>query len=264
MRSDLIDKGRLRQRQDMYLVNHYMGIHVTIVSVALGVAGVAAASLLATKNVGVHLHLLLGLLWLASLLATVTAFSGTTAGSFALPAQVPAIWDLLLPLLMAVAEFLLFAVLIPQVVGPIPDATNIALWFFSMGAFGALAVAAVARARFVFGQQDYAEELKEGIAWYRGRLSLDIAGAGITTAVAAISGTLSSIFASRAVPIAYGGGAVITALLVAAIIAHGRYASHWRSILFQPPLGAGWAAVSGASVAAGSAEAGGGAKDVLR
>jgi len=229
----VIDRQRLRLRQDSYMVNHYVGLHITIVSVALGIAGVTAASLIAAEGLTINYHLLLGVLWLASLLATVAVFAGAVAGSFALPAQVPSIWDLFLPLLIAVAEFLLFAVLIPQVTDTRPEGIAVRFWFFCMAVFGLLAVAAIIRARVVFFRASYADDVEADIGWYVNRLRRDIAGASAVAAFGIIGGTFTAIYSNHAIWIAYCIAGLIAFVLVASIFAHGRTARYWRANLAE-------------------------------
>jgi hypothetical protein len=106
-----LSRDGLRQRHDTYLADHYMAAHVTVVSLALGVGGVTAASLIVPSPRFQGNQLVFMVLWLASLLATIVAYAGTMIGAIVLPARLPAVADLLLPLLLGVSEFLLFGVL---------------------------------------------------------------------------------------------------------------------------------------------------------
>ena len=66
-RSELTTES-IRQRYDSYLTDHYLSVHVTIVSVALAVAGLGAAALLTSSEPG-GFQLLSWALWGAGLLA---------------------------------------------------------------------------------------------------------------------------------------------------------------------------------------------------
>jgi hypothetical protein len=226
--TERMSRSRLRQRQDTYLVNHYLGLHVTVVSIALGVAGVTAAGLLADRDVPLPYHVLFGLLWIASLLAVVAAFAGAVVGSFALPAQVPSIWDLFLPLLIALAEFLLFVVLTPPVVGLTREPAAVRSWFLILGGFALLAAAAITRARSLFGGPGYAEA---DIAWYVSRLRADSRGAGITACLGLAGGAFGFVAPDAPVWVAYGFAAAIVVCLVVAVVRHGRTAQRWRVAL---------------------------------
>src|SRR5262245_43038890 len=56
-----IDRAELRERYRSYLGGHYLSLHITVVSVVLAAAGLAAASLIA-RPIGTHYEQLL--LWL--------------------------------------------------------------------------------------------------------------------------------------------------------------------------------------------------------
>lgn len=68
------DLRALRQRLRDYLMTHYLGLHITIVSVALAIAGLSAAGLVTQHGIGAVDLALLCLLWLGSLLATAVAY----------------------------------------------------------------------------------------------------------------------------------------------------------------------------------------------
>jgi len=237
----VVDMARLRERLETYLVNHYVGLHVTVVSVALGIAGLTAAGLVAARGqIPTDYHLLLGFLWLASFFATVAAFAGAVVGSFALPGQIPAMWDLVLPLLLAVAEFLLFAALAPPIIdlgtGSIQTertlSTAVGFWFYCLAGFGAVAAAHISRAWILF-RNDAAFDpgLRKAIRKYRSRLLFpDTVGAGVCAILGLVAGTVT--FGAPNAPMwltyAFATGAVV--LLVGAVASHGRTARHWRHI----------------------------------
>jgi hypothetical protein len=230
----MLDRSTLRERQGTYLVDHYIGLHVTVVSVALGIAGVAAASILAAPNLSLERRLLLAVLWLASLLATATAFAGTVVGSFTLPPRVPAMWDVFFPLLIALAEFILFVVLVPQLYGLVDTGQMVPYWFYSMGAFCALAAGAVIRARILLGKAHHADEIKDDIDWYRRRLVNDIVGAGCVAAVSFAAGIVQTADRNESTWGAYTFAGLVVIGLSAALYGHGQTAHKWRASLRQP------------------------------
>ncbi|GII25375.1 hypothetical protein [Planosporangium mesophilum] len=223
-----VGRSRLRQRQDSYLVNHYVGLHITAVSIALGIAGVTAANLLAYRDIPMQYHVLFGVLWLASLLAVIAAFAGAVVGSFALPGLIPSMWDLFLPLLIALAEFLLFVILTPPVVGLTQERAAVRSWFLVLGGFALLAAAAITRARSLFSGPGYAGA---DIAWYVSRLRADTRGAGITACLGLAGGVFGFVVPDAPVWVAYGFASAIVVCLLVAVVRHGRTAQRWRVAL---------------------------------
>ena len=60
----------LKERRAHYFMDQQVSLHGTIVSIALGVAGLAAASLFKVQSSDRPYHLLFWLLWVTSILAT--------------------------------------------------------------------------------------------------------------------------------------------------------------------------------------------------
>jgi hypothetical protein len=87
----------------------------------------------------------------------VAAYAGTTIGSVMLPAHGPGLGDLLLPLLLALAEFLLFAVLAYQITA-LPRSSVLAAWWFAMVAFGVAVYGSVRRARQLIRRGSYSDD----------------------------------------------------------------------------------------------------------
>ncbi|MFI0354289.1 hypothetical protein [Actinomadura sp. 9N407] len=95
-------------------MDRVLNLHNILVGLASGIAGLAAADLLNVPENYRDYRVALWLLWFAALLAVVTAYAGAVIDSVLLPAQIPGIVDLILPLALGIAEFLLFAILAPQ------------------------------------------------------------------------------------------------------------------------------------------------------
>ena len=231
-----LDRGKIRARQSEYLVEHYLGLHVIVVSVALAMAGVSAASLI-TRPVSLGASLaLLGILWFASLLATAVAYAGTMVGAFALPPTIPAITDLLLPLGLGVVEFLLFSVLIRQVTMRAQLNTIIDAWLILMTIFAMIAAASILRARnlSMTGLSDgvYSEDISESIQDYAARLLADLRGAGLVVVIAALGAGLQ-LAGNTADWLAFLCSIAIVAVILTGLLAHGRTARMWRRRL--PP-----------------------------
>jgi hypothetical protein len=236
-----VTRKELASRYGGYLANHYLGLHVTVVSVALGVAGLAAAGLLAGMKDPSGLAWLYWLLWFTSLLAVATAYAGTMTGAVALPSRVPTLSDLATPLLMAVVEVLMFGVLVAQIAGF--DAPRVVLiaWFFLTALFGILAVVAIARARNLFRPDAYAPDLLGSVVAYRKRLVGDIIGAGLLSLVATVGGLVQLLRAEASVTVAFFFAGVLATGLGAALVGHNQTSKLWRDEL----AGSAPASVSG-------------------
>lgn len=227
-----INRVELRERYKTYLSSHYLSLHITVVSVVLAAAGVAAASLMTRPMGANHELLVLWLLWIGSLAATCAAYGGPMVGAFALPAAIPSISDLLLPLLVGITEFLLFTILVNQVN---PAGVNLLVnsWLIIMAIYSLLAEVSILRARhhFLAGLREkvYSRSVAVIVKRYLRGLVRSASGVGMTTALSAagaglrVSGTIDwnpSIF-----PL------FITLLLFIGLWGHSRTAIMWRDLL---------------------------------
>jgi hypothetical protein len=84
-----LSRALLRERLDTYLVDHYLATHITAVNIALGIAGVSAASLFGSNPAADGYRPLFWLFWVTSVLATTAAYSGTMIGAVLLPVRIP-------------------------------------------------------------------------------------------------------------------------------------------------------------------------------
>lgn len=66
-------------------MDQQISLHGTIISIALGVAGSAAAGLIDVSSRDRPWHLLLWMLWTVSLVVVCTIYSGTTAAVYVSP-----------------------------------------------------------------------------------------------------------------------------------------------------------------------------------
>jgi hypothetical protein len=222
-----VTKADLHDRMSTYLINHYLALHVTVVSVALGVAGIAAASLVGDAQLGVY-RPLFWIMWSASLLATAAAYAGTVTGSVGLPGMVPSMWDLMVPIFLAVAEFLLFAILVTPLTGLGSPRSVVTAWFFCLGGFGILAGIAIGRARHLFQSGGFGADVMPTIEEYLKRLVVDMRGAGLTAGLGILGGALQLILARGSLGVAYGFAIAILVILTLALISHGKTAKLWR------------------------------------
>ena len=219
----------LSKRFETYIVDNYIGLHNTVVSVVLAVAGLSAASLAGSYAQYGRSYPLLWILRLASLLLCATIFAGTMSGSVAMPPLMPAIADMLLPLPIGVGQFVLFGVLAHQVTG-LNKASSVAeAWFISLTFVCLCAAAAITRAMRNFCGATYAEEITEPIDQYRfERLPADRRGA-LVAAIIGIAGAIAS--AAQVTWLGYMLGICIIAGLLVGLHGHARSAVLMRTAM---------------------------------
>jgi hypothetical protein len=239
-----VDIAGLRTRQETYLPSHYLSVHITAVGVALGVAGLSAASLIGPDPQHHANRTLFWVLFVVGLMATAAAYAGTMVGAILLPPRLPGVTDLLLPLLLALSEFLLFGILAYQVTG-LSLPTAIMYWWYALSLFGLATAGNVRRADWLLNQQHYQGSARCVIARYRMRLRTDIrATTGMFAGGALIgSGQLAwdprmtgHLFGVSAVHINAYLGLAAGGLLLTALIGHGGTARQLRKDLADPPL----------------------------
>ena len=227
-----IDGVELRERYKAYLGGHYLSLHITVVSVVLAAAGVAAASLITRPMGADHQLLVLWLLWIGSFAATAVAYGGPMVGAFALPASVPSVSDLLLPLFVGLTEFLLFTILIRQVTAVGLNAL-VNAWLITMALYGLFAVLSILRAwhHYAAGLREdvYSDDIAGIIKQYLRCLLRDSSGAGTVTVLASIGAGLRS---SGAITWpAFIFPLIITVLLILGLQGHSDTAKMWRALL---------------------------------
>ena len=235
-----IDYPEIRDRYKSYLVTHYLGLHITVVSVTLAVAGVAAASLITQPMGADHQLLILWLLWVGSLAATAVAYGGPMVGAFALPASIPAIIDLLLPLIVGIVEFLLFTILIHQVTATSLTAI-VNTWLVLIALFAIFAEFSVLRARhhYVVAVRDgvYSKEVAKIVKIYLRYLRRDLIAAAMLALFAAMGAGLriseAVVWPSFAFPLP------ITIWLLLGLLGHSETAKMWRELLSSHKQGNG-------------------------
>jgi hypothetical protein len=233
-----INRDKILMRIDASLTNHYLSLEVTVVSVALAMAGVAMAGLITEpRSLGANLALI-WLLWFGSLLGVAVAYAGPMIGAFALAPSIPTVMDLLPPIALGVAEFLMFAVLIRQVSPLAKLDLVINAWLWVMAAFGTIAFITIVRARYLLMKallrNAYDGDIHAIIVDYVAYLGNNAWGPLPLIAVAASGAVLWSLhFQSQW--FAFVLVILITILLIAGLIFHGRTARMWRSRLELEP-----------------------------
>lgn len=220
------DKSRLRARQDSYLANHYVGLHNMVVSVALAVAGVAAASLVGLPAAFRAYAPLLWIMLAVSLLAVTVAYAGTVTGAPFLPARLPAMPDLALPLLLALNEFFLFGVLAHQVSALSGPQAIVRAWFIASASFGVFASLSIWRARSVVKSGQYSEDIVTTRDWYVRRLTSDTVAALSTTVVSLVPVFLHSASQDEPSPIQYVMVGVLALQYCGGFVSHSSTRKH--------------------------------------
>jgi hypothetical protein len=222
-----IDRARIRGRQETYLLDHYLSLHNTVVGVALAVAGLGAASLIGSPKEYSGYQLMLWMLWFSSILATATAYAGAMIGAMVLPAQVPAISDLLIPLLIGVSELLLFGVLAHQATGITSPTAVVTVWFFSFSAFCSLAAAAIWRALMIIDPASFTPDISHHVRLYRRSTRNDMIKASAVGLVSLAGGICNTVGGSHKV-LEYVIAGAITVGLVMSLVDHSREARRLR------------------------------------
>jgi hypothetical protein len=227
-----LDRIELRERYKAYLAGHYLSLHITVVSVVLASAGAAAASLIPRLIDDEHQLLVLGLLWLGSLAAMAVAYGGPMVGAFALPASIPSVSDLLLPLLVGIFEFLLFTILISQITA-LDLGSLVNTWLIVMAFFAVFAELSVLRAwyHYATGVREcvYSEDVASIIKQYLRCLHRDSIGAGTVIVLASMG---SGLRMSGAIQWpAFIFPLIITILLILGLQGHSDTTKMWRQLL---------------------------------
>ncbi len=250
-----VDEDLLLERSRTYIVDHYTGLHNTVVSVVLAAAGLSAASLAGSRMQYGSSYPLLWMLWAASFLLCATVFAGTMVGNLAAPPMMPAMTDLLVPLLLGVGEFVLFGVLAHQVTGLGTTSSVAEAWFICLAIVCASAVAAITRAMRFFGAATYAATISGPIDMYRyfrlpddrkGALAVVIIGMGGAVASAVQVSWLQFVLAGCAIAALLWGlrkHAESAAFLRAAILqARSARESDGGNVVARRETGTGWPA----------------------
>lgn len=227
-----IDKAELGERYKANLSAHYLSLHVAVIGVVLAAAAAAAASLIA-RNVGSGQdRITLWLLWIGSLAATGVAYGGPMVGAFTIPDAVPMISDLLLPILIGIAEFLLFAILVGPV-APIGIGSLVNIWLIAVSAFSLIALLAVQRARYhyVVGIREnvYSEDVAVVTRRYLRNLTRDSCSAGALMIASAAGAELRISNAVKVPSLIFP--AIIAAILLIGLVGHSKTAKMWRDLL---------------------------------
>lgn len=229
-----VDRIRLRSRHDMYLANHYVGLHNIVVSMALAVAGVAAASMLGLPESYRGYVPLMWMMLVASLLAIAVAYAGTVTGAPVLPPRLPAMLDLILPLLLGLAEFFLFGILAQKVTTLNSPQAVTEAWFVASAVFGASAALSVARARSIIARGHYDSDICPVVDAYVRRLRGDVIAASIIAVLGVGSAIYQRVDHGQVSWISYTAVSLMMAFFCGGFYSHARTRLSFQVAMTQP------------------------------
>jgi hypothetical protein len=200
----VITADRLADRRAHYFMDQQIGLHGTIVSIALGVAGLAAASLFQVRTADRPYQGLLWLLWIASLLGVGVVYSGMTVSVYVLPSTIPSPADMFLPFAVGLSEFMLFAVLTTPLTAQLGPRSLIALWFACLCLFGCFASIIIQRMRRFFERTDYDPQAAANAVYDVADLMRgDLQGASGTALVSAAAAITIGLFPAAPIDLTY-------------------------------------------------------------
>ena len=201
--SQLVGTDELNQRRWQYYMDQQVGVYSIVLSIALGVAGLAAASLLYTSSADRSYHALFWVLWFISLLAVAIVYSGMNANVYALPNRTPDIMDMFFPFAMALMEFMLFALLTRPLAGQASPRSVVAAWFGCFGLFSCLACTVILRIRWLFQHALYESTLQAPVDRVIQKLHEEFRGAGLCALISIAAAALFEWLHALPLGIAY-------------------------------------------------------------
>lgn len=200
----VVTAGLLADRRAHYFMDQQIGLHGTIVSIALGVAGLAAASLFEVQAADRPYHGLLWMFWAASLLAVGVVYSGMTVSVYVLPSTIPTATDMFLPFAVGLSEFMLFTVLTTPLTAQLGPRSLIALWFGCLCLFGCFASISIQRVRRLFKRTKYDPlAVQEAVDAVAALMRNDLQGASATSLLSASSAIAIGLCPSVPLGLAY-------------------------------------------------------------
>lgn len=228
------DTSWLRARQERYLTDHYISLHMTIVGLAVATAGVAAGTLIGRSDISPIKVWVLWIFWTDSLLATVAAYSGTMVGAFVMPSAIPTIADLLLPLVLGISEILMFTVLIDKISSLLQFSDLVVTWFILMAVYAIVAGLSVIMARRYFleisASDSYTKTVKDLVSRYTHKLRSDVIGTASLAFLTALAALLQGLRClNNLFVLIFAVGALV--ILIVGIYSHSRIQQMWRRSL---------------------------------
>lgn len=220
-----LNLAAVRNRQDRYLLDHYMNLHAALISVAVAVAGLAVASVFACAGLP-DAPLRWGMVGV-TLLVTANVYLGLLVGGLLLPHGEPTVWDFLLPLLVGVSEFVAFGLLVVDRQSCVERSSPLlGEWLFSVAVTCGLAVFAIHRAdRHIDPANRYSVGLRPVAETYKSRLRRDMGGALLVALVASASGVMVVFFGWSSTGFHVAVLAGLAMLLTVGVVIHQRTAN---------------------------------------
>jgi len=220
--NDPVTGHELNERRDRYYMDQQVGAYSIVLSIALGVAGLAAASLFSVSPADRPYRVMFWTLWALSLAAVAIAYSGMTVNVFALPNRIPDPLDIFSPFIMALLEFTLFAVLTRPLTDQVSPRSVIALWFGCFATFSCLASLVITRIRWLFVHATYESALDEPITEVIRKLHDERRGAMMCSIIGIIAAAL--IASATAVPlyVSYIFAGIMAAAFITGFLSHSK------------------------------------------
>lgn len=215
-----VSAREVSERRDRYYMDQQVGAYSIVLSIALGVAGLAAASLFYVTPEDRSYRVSFWALWLTSLVAVAIVYSGMNVNAFALPGRVPDLMDIFSPFAMALLEFALFAVLTRPLTSQIPPRSVVVIWFGTFGIFCCLASLVITRVRWLFQHTRYERALKEPVDRVVRKLGEDRRGAALSALVAISMAVIFEFIPTVPPYVTYIVAATIVAGFVSGFLSH--------------------------------------------
>jgi hypothetical protein len=200
--SRLVGTDELNERRWQYYMDQQVGVYSIVLSISLGVAGLAAASLLYSSTDRSY-RALFWVLWFISLLAVAIVYSGMNANVYALPNRTPDVMDIFFPFAMALMEFMLFALLTRPLAGQASPRSVIAAWFGCFGLFSCLACTVILRIRWLFQHAFYDPTLQAPVDRVIQKLYQEFRGAALCALISIAAAALFEWLHALPLVIAY-------------------------------------------------------------
>lgn len=210
---------QLSDRYEHYFMDQQVGLHNTVTSVALGMAGLAAAGLVVVSAADRPYHGLFWLLWAVSLTGVATVYSGMASAVHVAPSRIPSAPDMFLPFAIGLMEFMLFAVLTAPLSQQISPRAVVAIWFGVECMFACFAVLAIGRVRWLMQRECYEPgDLRRAIDALIGQLRIDMLGAGSCAVLGAGAALLVVLAREVSLAVAYPLGTLIAAGMIVGLV----------------------------------------------
>lgn len=208
--------GHLTTRLETLLPSHYLSLFNTLKSVTLAAAGFAVARLLVDPAAKLmEERLLLWILFVNGVLAASVTFAGNATGVIFLPREFPGLSDTVIPFLLGLSEFTLFALLATSSAATVDVVPT---WFLVFFVFAVCASLTILNIRHRIRPNSYEHSIRLAVATYRRRLLRDATGA-LMSATVALALALGSARGDLDFVLVLAGSVLTAVGLVGALVA---------------------------------------------